>query len=163
MKKKQFLFLGIFAIYCLVLIYILFFNGRRQLYNMPLIEYIQRSVNFVPFRTITNYINNVRTGMINFDTIIYNLIGNFLLFLPMGFLLPATFKKINTVFKCIMIVSVSILVAETLQLILQIGVFDIDDFVLNLFGALAGFGLFKIKPVKKFCMDTKCEKVEAIV
>lgn len=155
LKKKQFIFLGMFVVYCLILIYVLFLDGRYKVYDMPLLEYIKHSVNFVPFRTITNYINNIHTGMINIDTILYNLIGNFLLFFPMSFLLPITFKRIDTLLKCIIVVFSSILLVEILQLTLQIGVFDIDDFILNLLGAFAGYGLSRTRLIRRLCIDSK--------
>lgn len=155
MKKKQVLFLGVFVIYCFALIYVLFLDGRGKIYDMPLLEYIKCSVNFVPFRTISNYMNNIHTGMINIDTILYNLIGNFLLFFPMGFLLPITFKRLDTLFKCIIIVFSSILLVEILQLTLQIGIFDIDDFILNLLGGFIGYAMSRIRLIRKLCMDSK--------
>lgn len=155
LKKKQVLFLGVFVIYCFALIYVLFLDGRGKIYDMPLLEYIKCSVNFVPFRTISNYMNNIHTGMINIDTILYNLIGNFLLFFPMGFLLPITFKRLDTLFKCIIIVFSSILLVEILQLTLQIGIFDIDDFILNLLGGFIGYAMSRIRLIRKLCMDSK--------
>lgn len=150
---KKCLIYGLFTIYCLALIYVLLIHGRHKIYDMPLLEYIRLSVNFIPFRTMTKYIKNVHTGFINVNTIIYNLIGNFLLFLPMGFLLPLTFRNLNTLFSCTSIVFVSILLLEILQLFLQIGVFDIDDFILNMLGAWVGYGIQKIKPIQALCTD----------
>ncbi len=43
-----------------------------------------------------------------------------------------------------------VLAVEALQLLLQIGVFDIDDFILNLLGAALGYGIWKWKPIQKF-------------
>ncbi len=148
-NKKIFL-CSVFGIYCAALLYIWLFNGRYRLYDMPLSEYIQRSVNLIPFLTVTNYIKSIGTGTINLKTVFINLAGNIFLFTPLGFLLPAVFRTLRKFWKSMLTVFFIVLAVEALQLLLQIGVFDIDDFILNLLGAALGYGIWKWKPIQKF-------------
>ncbi len=117
---------------------------------MPLSEYIQRSVNLIPFLTVTNYIKSIGTGTINLKTVFINLAGNIFLFTPLGFLLPAVFRTLRKFWKSMLTVFFIVLAVEALQLLLQIGVFDIDDFILNLLGAALGYGIWRRKPIQKF-------------
>lgn len=65
------------------------------------------------------------------------LIGNMLMFIPMGILLPLVFKKINK--KNIFIISILIpLSIEILQPIVGRS-FDIDDIIMNFIGIIIGY------------------------
>jgi glycopeptide antibiotics resistance protein len=55
-------------------------------------------------------------------------------------------NKINT-FSIFMIILLFII--EVVQLVTRRGSFDIDDFILNMVGALIGFGIWKTKVVQK--------------
>ena len=46
-----------------------------------------------------------------------------------------------------LMVFVLIFVCECIQLILRVGAFDVDDFILNILGAAIAYGVWKIKPV----------------
>jgi glycopeptide antibiotics resistance protein len=85
----------------------------------------------------------------NMDIPIKNLIGNFIMFLPMGIYLPYFIKRINkaSVFSISMIIL--LFVIEVIQLVTRRGSFDIDGFILNMLGALIGFGIWKMKFVQK--------------
>ncbi len=73
----------------------------------------------------------------------YGVIGNIVLFVPIGFLFPlARGKKCGKVVVIFgMIVS---LVVEFLQLLLKRGVFEVDDVLHNTIGAIIGYFLFVI-------------------
>ena len=92
-------------------------------------------VNIIPFKEIFRY----EPGTYLFYK---NILGNVLLFLPFGFFVGYFTKvnKISVVFLITFIISLSI---ETTQL--AIGrVFDVDDVILNVFGGILGFILYKI-------------------
>lgn len=108
-------------------------------------DYIKYNSNLVPFKTIYTYIQALNNGSMNKDIPIKNLLGNLLLFLPMGIYLPYIFKKLyifGNYFKYITLILISI---EIMQLILRRGSFDIDDFILNIIGAIIGFTIGKVK------------------
>jgi glycopeptide antibiotics resistance protein len=71
------------------------------------------------------------------------------MFLPMGIYLPFFIRRTNkiSVFSISMIIL--LLVIEVIQVVTKRGSFDIDDFILNMLGALIGFGIWKMKVVQK--------------
>ncbi|WP_042142927.1 VanZ family protein [Paucisalibacillus sp. EB02] len=97
------------------------------------------SINLIPFQTIDLYLNyhgNVTLQIIN-------LLGNVVVFMPIGIFAPLLLTKI-TFMKILFIGFCSTLFIETMQLILSInGVvsrsFDVDDLLLNTVGVLSGF------------------------
>ncbi|WP_010532494.1 VanZ family protein [Lentibacillus jeotgali] len=96
------------------------------------------SHNFVPFSTIETYLFNFKSY--NLMTWFYNTFGNILLFIPMGILLPILIaKRIKFSLSVIPLFSLTI---ETLQYFTQLGVFDVDDIILNTLGGYLGFLIF---------------------
>jgi len=139
-----------FIFYLLVLLFILFLGTRGYIWSdLSLLEYIKRSSNFVPFKTISTYFKAISDGSMNMDIPIKNLVGNFILFLPMGFYLPFFMKKINKVSVFSFSMIILLLIIEVLQLVTRRGSFDIDDLILNILGALIGFGIWKANVVQK--------------
>lgn len=80
-----------------------------------------------------------------------NLFGNFILFYPMGVFLPCLFKGARTVKKTLLIALCTILSVETVQIIFRLGIFDIDDLLLNVAGWILGFITISI-PFIRECM-----------
>ncbi|WP_353507056.1 MULTISPECIES: VanZ family protein [unclassified Bacillus (in: firmicutes)] len=75
----------------------------------------------------------------NFSTWFYNTFGNVLLFLPLGILVSLVFidvKYLSQVIYLSLFISVSV---ETTQYITTLGVFDVDDIILNTLGSILGF------------------------
>ena len=71
-----------------------------------------------------------------------NLIGNAAMFIPLGIVWPAVFKKLNTHGKVIAAgVGVSLAI-EILQLPFFDRATDIDDLILNSAGFLLGYGIY---------------------
>ncbi len=70
-----------------------------------------------------------------------NVIGNIILFIPMGFFLLYLFSKVRawSFKKYIFTMTAAIIGIELFQLFLMCGHCDIDDLILNLFGACLGF------------------------
>lgn len=97
--------------------------------------------NLIPFKTISDFIK----GYHNYEPhiIVYNLLGNVIIFMPLGFLLPFVLKKNNNLEYVFIISFFTILLAESMQLIFRVGVFDVDDLILNLIGCLIGYFLSK--------------------
>lgn len=113
------------------------------------VEYIKNSSNVVPFKTISTYITRFFDGSMNKDIPIRNLFGNLLLFLPMGIYLPYYISKINKIKAFVITMSVILFSIEVVQVVTRRGSFDIDDFILNMIGALMGFGIWKTKIAQK--------------
>ena len=95
--------------------------------------------NFVPFRTIGLYMRGGGGWLIAG----INLAGNIGLLVPVGFLLPFVFPVMG--WKKVLVCAVaSGLMIEGLQVLLHVGIFDIDDVILNALGVLLGYGLQNI-------------------
>jgi glycopeptide antibiotics resistance protein len=93
--------------------------------------------NLIPFKTILFYLkghNGVLIASIN-------IFGNIIALVPLGFLVPFVFQKMNWT-KIILLASITGLTIELTQLVLHIGIFDIDDVILNGIGVMIGFWIF---------------------
>ena len=97
--------------------------------------------NWIPFKTLLAYI----IGNKGFLITGLNLLGNLLLLAPIGFLIPAGFPEIrrNAIFMLAMCTSLSI---EIIQHIFQIGIFDVDDVLLNGLGFILGYYFSALLP-----------------
>ena len=104
--------------------------------------------NFVPFKTITTYVSAIFTGNMNVDIPIRNLIGNVFLFFPMGIYLPYFNQKLRNLKTYASFMAIFIIIIEILQLFTRVGSFDIDDFILNMLGAVIGYAVWKTKFVQ---------------
>ncbi|WP_158589621.1 MULTISPECIES: VanZ family protein [Clostridia] len=102
--------------------------------------YIHLNANFIPFKTTLHYM--LESDSYNLSVILHNTIGNVLLFLPLGLFLPLLFKKYRVFSKMLVFVAIASLSIELLQLIVQVGQFDIDDIILNTIGSSIGFWCF---------------------
>lgn len=93
------------------------------------------SSNFIPFKEMFRY-------RIFSKLFFKNVVGNMLMFLPYGFFVSYFLKlnKSKIIFILSFIVSLTI---ETTQLIIG-RVFDVDDIMLNIVGAFAGYILYRI-------------------
>ena len=91
-------------------------------------------VNFKPFIYLFDY-PTMREALLN-------LIGNTAMFLPLGIVWPAVFKKLNTHGKVILAGFGVSLTIEVLQLPFFGRSTDIDDLILNTLGFLIGYGIY---------------------
>ena len=150
MKKIIRLIMGIsFLSYLGALTVLLFFISRGFWSGMPLMEYMKLSSNFVPFKTINGYVLAISNGSMNLIIPIKNLAGNVAAFLPMGIFLPYFIRTLNRIKSFAVTMTVMILSVEIIQLVTRRGSLDIDDFILNIIGALIGFGLWKAMTARK--------------
>jgi glycopeptide antibiotics resistance protein len=67
--------------------------------------------------------------------------GNFIPFLPIGLLAPLVSQSISWQ-KALILGVVTGLTFEVMEVIFQVGIFDVDDLMLNAFGVVAGYGVF---------------------
>jgi glycopeptide antibiotics resistance protein len=74
----------------------------------------------------------------------YNLLGNFIGFVPFGILLPLFLPWFRHGIKMLLAGFILTLGFETLQLLTGLGVWDVDDLLLNTAGTIAGYILFFI-------------------
>lgn len=105
------------------------------------------SVQLIPFK-------GIRTVLYYGITVyaVENILGNIVMMMPIGFLLPLFFEKLRKWYKVGLIgIALSVLI-ECSQLFLSRGT-DIDDVLLNLMGTLTGYIIWRIfwrKPIRMF-------------
>lgn len=127
-----------FYLYIILLCYFLFFSehyGRNDIsvnyrYNLEFLKEIKR---FIRYREVV--------GM---ESFVVNIMGNVLAFAPFGYLLPLLEKKYRNFFFAFflsMLFSVSI---EVVQMLLKVGIFDVDDILLNTVGGIIGYLFYAI-------------------
>ncbi|MBQ8496817.1 MAG: VanZ family protein [Clostridia bacterium] len=134
-----------FVFYCFALVYVLFLNARSHRYQGESVwDYIRFSVNLIPFKTIGDYISKAVSDAYFVTLAVRNVGGNLILFLPMGIFLPTLFPQMRGLWKTILCIFLMVLSAEIIQLFLRLGIFDIDDFILNITGAFLGYLIFKV-------------------
>ncbi len=136
----------IFILYFLVLIFVLIFKFPSPIF-WKLIEhwksgkeiYIEPP-HLVPFEIITYYVKSAHSFS---DWFFKNLMCNIVMFMPCGFLVPL-FVRRNKWWYVLLFGSLLSLVIELTQWAIGIGIFDIDDVILNSFGTMIGFGIYKL-------------------
>lgn len=108
------------------------------------------SVNVVPFATIYQYIIGVFNHTLNISYIVRVTLGNLLLFAPLGIILPQVFKTCDKIHRFILIFLILRIAFEIIQFVLKIGVCNIDDVLLSLFGAILFYNVYHISFVQGF-------------
>ena len=142
-----------FAVYGCAVFGILFLGTRGGRFPYDSVwEYMKYSVQLIPFKTIFGYVRDVITKPWMLALAVKNVFGNFILFYPMGIFLPCLFKKVRTVKKTLLIAFGTILSVEIVQLVFRLGIFDVDDLILNIAGWILGYLTLSIPFVRKCVM-----------
>lgn len=131
----------LFITYLALLVYFLFFaesmgrtlSQEEYSYNLELFKEIRR---FYTYRR--------KLGLV---AVTLNLIGNIGAFVPFGFFLPVISRSGRKCFHTVLLSFLFSLVVETTQLIYKVGIFDVDDLLLNTLGGLLGYMFFKLAQV----------------
>jgi glycopeptide antibiotics resistance protein len=121
-----------------MLAYFLFFSERYgrvvdkegYRYNLELFKEIKR---FITYREI-----------VGFESFVVNILGNILAFAPFGFLLPmlnVSYRKFLRMATLSLWFSIMI---EVVQLVTRVGIFDVDDIMMNTFGGIIGYICYMI-------------------
>lgn len=135
----------IFLIYLAGMLYLLFGRSWGWVEGIRYQELVLQSISLKPFRTIDNYMYVVlhRQDSDIFVHCLVNLVGNVVLFIPAGWLLPRLFRRFQKFFSFFFSAVGIILLIETAQLLTLLGKFDVDDILLNLLGMVLGFLLWR--------------------
>ena len=124
-------------------------------------EYFADKTNIIPFATVMLFINAFKQGSLNPYVVLENILGNFFVFMPFALLVPKVFSRINSAVKFLLFISLSVIVIEVLQIVFLTGSADIDDFILNVGGAMVAYGILSIPTIKltinKFLLSEKNE------
>jgi glycopeptide antibiotics resistance protein len=128
----------LFYLYIILLSYFLFFSehyGRDFIsdeyrYNLEFLKEIKR---FIRYRE-----------QLGFESFVVNIMGNILAFAPFGFLLPLLNKRFHNFFIMTLISLLFSLAIESVQLAFKVGIFDVDDVLLNSIGGVIGYVAYAI-------------------
>ena len=117
--------------YTIFLLYLMFLGFGREQHEANIVR-------LLPLVSTILFVQNTTS----WESIIINLFGNIIMFIPFGFLgwLNAkyfSFKKLIVDFLSVLII------VEALQYLTRLGVFDIDDLALNSLGVWIGFQMRK--------------------
>ncbi len=143
---------GMFLVYLVAIFSLLFLAGtfRARIYYGEIgvfsREHFEYAVNLIPFESIKLYFDNFY-NMTN--AFMVNILGNLVLFAPMGFFINILFKdRIKNVGALIIFMVVLVTIIEFLQFVLFVGSADVDDVILNTIGAVVVYSIMDIKSVK---------------
>lgn len=98
-------------------------------------------VNYIPFIETINMFKNNFMGIGN---AIYNVFGNILLFIPLGFFISLLFKRKNKLINIALYGFYASFTIEFIQLFTAINLTDIDDIIFNTLGAILGFLIYNL-------------------
>ena len=96
---------------------------------------------------VTSGLHNSNNATTRFPHI--NIIGNVVLFVPFGFLFSLIYskgglKQKKTLLVTLMVSVLLCLLIELLQLVTKVGVFDVDDIIMNTTGTFIGYIIFRV-------------------
>jgi glycopeptide antibiotics resistance protein len=91
--------------------------------------------NFIPFKTIVPQL----VGRGNHLIAMVNLMGNIIPFMPIGLLAPIVFRSVSWQ-KALLLGVVTGVSFEVMEVVFRVGIFDVDDVILNAFGVMVGYG-----------------------
>ena len=131
----------LFLVYCAVMLWLLF--GQRWGDPSYLAQH-RMNINLVPLYTIKQYFSLLHYSTYRWHAVV-NLVGNILVFIPMGYLLPRIWKKFQHFLYLFLAVALMVIFVELLQYVTLLGSCDIDDLLLNLIGAVVGYSVWRIK------------------
>ena len=108
-------------------------------------EQLDEHMILTPFQTIRSFLRSLQHGSLTQKRLaIVNLVGNVIMFVPLGFFVPILWKRTRKFGWHIMMMALIIFVVELTQLFTLLGTCDVDDLLLNLVGTTMGFCLWKL-------------------
>ena len=138
-RKRQYRILGkiLFVFY---IVFVFYFLLVSEIYGRTgeMKDYHYNLVLFQEIKRFWNY-----REQLGIFSVMANLAGNILIFIPIGFFLPMA--SVRRIFSVIVFESFFIsFVIEITQLLTKVGCFDVDDLLLNTLGGVIGFIIFMI-------------------
>lgn len=97
--------------------------------------------NFVPFETITLYMNQLQGPLA--EIAFYNLAGNIVLFVPFGLFIPFLWHRMNGPLKMLIVALIIPLFIEGTQYFIGRSV-DVDDVILNTAAIYIGYAMYSV-------------------
>lgn len=133
-----------FVCYSAVMLWLLFIRYR----SIEVTDYwaqVSTRINLIPFSSMGSMLMTLRENP-RWDVlwvVIYNLGGNIIMFLPLGFLLPELWRRFRRFTPCVGMVALIMTCVELVQLFTLRGFCEADDVILNVLGGAIGWGLWR--------------------
>lgn len=128
----------VFIVYMSLVLYFVFFSDHYG----RVTGFTEFRYNLTPFAEINRYL--IYQESFTWENLITNLAGNILVFAPLGVLIPIIRRKKTGFFYVLFLTLFISLFIETVQLITKVGVFDVDDLIMNTVGGVLGYLAFSI-------------------
>lgn len=131
-----------FICYCICMFWLLFIRAR----GVAVSDYwsqVAGRINLIPFSSMGSMIRtlweNPRPDVA--WLVVYNLGGNIVMFVPLGFFLAALWERFRRFSRCMGAVALIMATVETAQVLTLRGFCEVDDVMLNLCGAAIGWAI----------------------
>ncbi|MCT2407649.1 VanZ family protein [Chryseobacterium antibioticum] len=118
--------------YTLVLLYLMFLGMGR-------FQYEDNQITVEPILSTLEFIHNT----IGWKDIVLIVLGNIIMFIPFGFL-GWIFPQLKDLKRLLYVFVSSIVIVEALQYFTRMGIFEVDDIILNTFGVFLGWLLCRL-------------------
>ena len=143
-KRGLRLLLWIILLYYLAILSVLLFFGG--------LFHLERgwggAVNLEPFETIRRfYVHYQRTGSLSS---FFNLLGNIILLIPFGVLMPVMFRGMRRFWIFFPVAALFAVGIEYVQWVTAAGIADVDDSILNFIGAAGGYIITRLFQITYF-------------
>lgn len=134
-----------FGLYCALMLWLLFLRRLGQTTPGEYAALLHENCNLVPLWTIRSYLRLLgHSRQVLRRIAAMNLIGNIVMFLPLGVLAPLLWPRLRRLWLLLLISCGVIAAIELLQLVTLLGSCDVDDLLLNLLGVLLGWCLLQL-------------------
>ena len=144
MTEHKLLRRTVFAAYCLLMVYLLFLQrGRSPIFGGGYVDTMLANHNLRPGTEICRFLRVWSDPMYHRAAVV-NLIGNVVMFIPLGFGLPWANAPLRRFWKTLLVSAGIIILVEITQLITLLGRCDVDDLILNLIGVSIGYTLYAL-------------------
>ena len=142
MTEHKFLRRTVFAAYCLLMVYLLFLQrGRSPIFGGGYVSTMLANLNLKPGAEIRRFLR-VWNDPLYHRAAVVNLVGNVVMFIPLGFGLPWANAPLRRFWKTLLASAAIIVLVEAIQLVTLLGHCDVDDLILNLIGVTIGYLLY---------------------
>ena len=141
-KRRRSISAGLLLAYGGLMLWLLFWR-ERSMEGVPYLYQLPMHVNFHPLKTIRLYLGLLSAHRPTLVRIaVVNLLGNVLMFVPLGFLLPGAVPRLRKWYRVLITAAGIVALVELMQMLFLVGTCDVDDLILNLIGTALGYGLF---------------------
>lgn len=104
---------------------------------------VEQNWNFVPLKTLKLYWKLLSSGNEYYvRQAVINLVGNVVMFIPLGFFLPVVWKPLRKFWLCLLCAFGIVVLVELIQWLTGLGSCDVDDLVLNIPGVIIGYWVY---------------------